>query len=39
LPFVDYLRATLANGGFAKLDKHELAAEVRERLAKGRILF
>ncbi len=39
VPFVDYLRATLANGGFAKLDEHERAAEVRERLAKGRILF
>ncbi len=39
VPFVDYLRATLANGGFAKLDEHEHAAEVRERLAKGRILF
>ena len=39
VPFVDYLRTTLANGGFAKLDKHEHAAEARERLAKGRILF
>ena len=39
VPFVDYLRATLANGGFAKLDKHANAAELRERLSKGRILF
>ena len=37
--FVDYLRATLANGGFAKLDEHPHAAELRERLSKGRILF
>lgn len=39
VPFVDYLRATLANGGFAKLDQHAHAAEVRERLSKGRIGF
>ncbi len=37
--FVDYLRATLANGGFAKLDEHPHAAELRERHSKGRILF
>lgn len=39
VPFVDYLRATLAVGGFAKLDEHPHAAELRERLSKGRIRF
>ncbi len=37
--FVDYLRSTLEDGGFARLGEHEHAADMRERLSVGRIRF
>jgi hypothetical protein len=37
--FVDYLRATLASGGFAELDSHPYAGELRALLTANRIGF
>jgi hypothetical protein len=40
VPFVEYLRATVAAGGFARLDpKAKDLTKSRELLTKGRIAF
>ncbi len=38
-PFVEYLRATMERGGFARIDRHEHGPELRARLSTGRIPF
>ncbi len=38
-PFVEYLRATMARGGFASIDRHERGADLRARLTEESIRF
>lgn len=38
-PFVDYLRVTLADGGFGLLQRHERGPALRDLLTAGRVLF